>query len=142
MTKKLLWRLKSLPTTDELRDLVKDGILTKEEAREVLFSQEDEKERDVKSLETEIKFLREVVAKLSQNSTQIVETIEKVYVPYKRYPWYEPYQMWCGVGTSTGFASTITGGNVLSAMTAGGTSSFTTNASNTIPKSFDQIKTF
>lgn len=98
MTKKekLVWRLSKLPSSDEVRELVKDKIITQEEAREILFSQQDEVDRDVKSLESEVKFLRELVEKLSQNDrVRIVETVEKVYVPYKRYDWYKPYESWC-----------------------------------------------
>ena len=57
MTKKIVWRLSKLPTADELRELVKDKIITQEEAREILFNLETEEERDKKSLESEIKFL-------------------------------------------------------------------------------------
>jgi hypothetical protein len=50
MTTKLVWRLGKLPSPDEVRELVKDKIITQEEAREILFSQEDEIARDEKSL--------------------------------------------------------------------------------------------
>lgn len=101
MTKKLVWRLGKLPSPDEVRELVKDKIITQEEAREILFSSETEEERDKKSLESEIKFLRELVEKLSRNRTQIVETIREVESPWRRYPWYEPYIVWCSNGGDT-----------------------------------------
>ena len=79
MTTKLKWRLSSLPTPDEVRALVIDEVITKDEAREILFSSETEQERDKKSLEAEIKFLRELVEKLSnQQSTKIIETIKYI----------------------------------------------------------------
>jgi hypothetical protein len=99
MTKKLIWRLKEQPSTESLRELVKDKILTNDEAREILFSSQEETERDVKSLEAEIKFLRELVEKLSQNRSQIVEVIKEVRTPYYQYQWYQPYTTWCGSGT-------------------------------------------
>lgn len=95
MKKKLTWRLGKLPTPDEVRELVKDKIITQDEARGILFSHESETERDEKSLEAEIKFLRELVQKLSNSKTTIVETIREVEVPYKRYNWYEPYKWYC-----------------------------------------------
>jgi hypothetical protein len=95
MTKKLKWRLSKLPTAEELRGLVNDKILTQDEAREILFTQEEETERDKESLESEIKFLRELVEKLSKNRTEIVETIRYVQPIYETYPWYKPYQVWC-----------------------------------------------
>ena len=95
MTKILKWRLSKLPSVEDLRYLVEDKVITKEEAREVLFSQEDEVTREKKDLESEIKFLRELVQKLSNNRSQIiVETIREIEVPYKRYRWYNPYEVW------------------------------------------------
>lgn len=94
MTKKLIWRLKESPTPESLRDLVKDKILTHEEAREILLSSETKEDRDKKSLESEIKFLRELIEKLS-NRDRIVEVIKEVQVPYRRYEWHNPYITWC-----------------------------------------------
>ena len=65
---KLNWRLSKLPTPDEVRELVKDKVITQDEAREILFSQETEEERDKNSLESEIKFLRELVDKLAKGN--------------------------------------------------------------------------
>ena len=48
MKKKILWRLGNLPTPEEIRGLVSDGLLTKDEAREILFSEKDETKRDEK----------------------------------------------------------------------------------------------
>jgi len=114
MTKKLVWRLKEQPTSESLQSLVISGLLTKDEAREVLFNSETEEDRDKKSLESEIKFLRELVEKLSKRS-QIVEVIKEISVPYyQHYPWYEPYQTWC-IATDTinpGTVTMDTGGNV------------------------------
>ena len=81
MTTKIIWRLKEQPTSESLRELVKDSILTKEEAREILFSQETEKEVNEDQLKSEIKFLRELVDKLSNhNNVKIVEVIKEVIV--------------------------------------------------------------
>lgn len=98
--KKLNWRLGKLPTPDEVRELVKDKIITQDEAREILFKEEDETERDIKSLESEIKFLRELVDKLSKNTSTIVETIRYIEKPYIRQPWYQQYEVWCGNTTN------------------------------------------
>ena len=94
---KLVWRLKEQPTSESLRELVKDKILTNEDAREILFSSEIVEERDSESLRNEIKFLRDLVEKLSQNRSQIVEIIKEVRNPiYIRDHWYKPYEVWCG----------------------------------------------
>lgn len=97
MTKKIIWRLKETPTSEHLRELVKDGILSKDEAREILFSEVEPSERSVESLKEEIKFLRDLVMKLSHsNNTTIIETIREVQKPYIRWEWWHPYQYWCG----------------------------------------------
>jgi len=109
MKKKLIWRLKEQPTSESLQGLVNHGILTKEEAREILFSSETEEDRDKKGLESEIKFLRELVEKLSKSRSEIVTTIREVQVPYRRWGWYYPYNVWCGNEyTTDGGSGTLT----------------------------------
>ena len=106
--KKIVWRLKESPSTDKLSQLVKDGILTKDEAREILFSSEEQTERDVKSLEAEIKFLRELVDKLAKRS-EIMREIEVIRPIYIREPWIKPYITWCGNSTITLDSGNLTG---------------------------------
>lgn len=119
MTKRIIWRLGKLPSPDEVRDLVKDKIITQEEAREILFNSEDEIDRDKKGLESEIKFLRQLVEKLSSNQARVVEIIKTIEKPYYHSGWYQPYNQWCyatagtsgSVGTSVGGSSyTLTTG--------------------------------
>lgn len=101
MKKKVLrWRLGNLPTAQDVDRLFMDGIIDKEEAREILFTQEEKEDRDKKSLKEEIKFLRDLVERLSdrQETIKIIETIKE---PYDPKPWYKPYEIWCGSGTST-----------------------------------------
>lgn len=96
MKKRLKWRLSKLPTVEELQSLVKDKIITQDEAREILFTNEEVEVMDDESLKAEIKFLRELVGKLSNNSqTAIIEKIEVIRNPYIQYPWYNPYLIWC-----------------------------------------------
>jgi len=99
MTKKFMaWRLPKLPTGDEISNLVKEKVITPEEARQMLFSSEEKTDRDVKSLEEEIKFLRELVEKLAQSS-EIVKMVKDYYPVYiEKYPWYEPYYTWSHSG--------------------------------------------
>ena len=150
MTTKLKWRLSSLPTPDEVRALVIDEVITKDEAREILFSSETEQERDKKSLEAEIKFLRELVEKLSnQQSTKIIETIKYIESPYRRWDWYKPYEIWCSstpamlsnITTSTGnfkLNAISTNSNVAGSNLA----MYNTTASFEKPELFTKIKTF
>ena len=96
MKKRIVWRLKEQPSAEMLRELVKDGILSKDEAREILFNSETVEERDTKSLEEEIKFLRKLVEELSRsNRTTIIETIKEVEKPWRKWDFYKPYETWC-----------------------------------------------
>lgn len=103
--KKLVWRLTKLPTTEELRELVKDKIISQEEAREILFSEQET--RDEESLKSEIKFLRELVDKISDKQT-VIKQIGYIQQPYYNYDWYKPYTTWCDAGNTT---LTVTGTN-------------------------------
>jgi hypothetical protein len=140
MTKRIVWRLPSRPTSEEVRGLLKDGILSKDEAREILFNLEDSEERDKKSLEAEIKFLRELVTNLSSRQT-IVETIREVHKPYQNYPWYQPYQTWCSSGSTLTSGSNTASAMYLNTATATGSStiSFTGNVAD---EPFSGVKTF
>lgn len=105
MTKKIIWRLKEQPTSEMLRELVKDNILTKEEAREILFNLEEQTDRDVESLKSEVKFLRELVEKLA-NAQKVVEIIREIEKSYHPYPWWNPYWTW--TQTTSNYNATTT----------------------------------
>lgn len=95
MTKNnLKWRLKELPTGDEIAQLVAQEVITKEEARELLFS---DSKANTEELQARIKFLEELVEKL----TDKIGTPTTIYYPqrYERYPWW----------TSTGYYLTSGG---------------------------------
>lgn len=148
MTKELSWRLKMLPTVDEVAALVEKGIISKDEAKKLLFTEKDEKDRDVKSLEEEIIFLRKLVEKLSNSqTTTIIEKIREVEVPYIKRGWYRPYDVWCKADNTlntTGYTLTANSGSgTLMAMTDGASGS-TTLAYNTANDAgeFSKIRTF
>lgn len=101
MTTKTKWRLAKLPTPDELRGLVADKIITNEEAREILISQQDDEDRDVESLKSEIQFLRSLVKQLS-SVNQIVTVVKESAPSYQKYPWYGPYYSWCSTVDTSG----------------------------------------
>ena len=138
MTKKLNWRLSKLPDSHEVIALIANKIITQEEAREILFSLETTEDRDKKSLESEIKFLRELVDKLSSKInhgyTTVIETIREVEKPWRKYPWYEPYVWW---STTSGInANSFTTTNNLNSGISSSTVTLDTN------KAFSSIKTF
>lgn len=151
-TTKTKWRLSELPTPSELTELVTAGILTKEEAREILISLETDEERDKKSLQGEIKFLRELVEKLSSNRrADIIREIQVIEKPYYRQPWFQPYYSYVNaVGSATMTASTTAGGSnnliVSGTGSSSGTNALYSSTSGTLqasaPTSFSAIKTF
>lgn len=99
-TKTLKWRLDSRPTVEELLQLVEKEIISKEDAKQILVSEES---RDLKSMQDEIKFLREMVEKLSNSQhSRIVEIIREVEKPYQKRPWYQPYDIWCSATNDSG----------------------------------------
>lgn len=108
--KKLIWRLSRLPDALELQALVKDGIMTKEEAREILFKHEDDKEPKSEELKSEIEFLRKLVESLSKGNLNRVTEYIYTY-PNPNHPWYQPYYGWCSTAGVTS--------NAINYMTAG-----------------------
>jgi len=135
---KLVWRLGNLPSVEELRDLVRDKIISQDESRQILFNLETIEDRDTKSLQSEIKFLRELVERLSIGRSQIVTVIKEIEVPYQRYPWYPSYAGWCTTtaGSTGGNLTLASYGNEVSSR---GTSIVSGDVTLT---SFSDIKTF
>ena len=76
----LVWRLKEQPTTESLRQLVKDEILSKEEARTILFSKENSNDK-MNALKEQIKFLEGVIKNLSTNRGMTWINNYPVYTP-------------------------------------------------------------
>lgn len=86
---KLKWRLGTLPTPTELRELVNDDILSKDEAHQILISLEAEE--DVKSLKSEINFLRDLVEKLATRTSYTTIWPSITTTPYRGYDWFQKY---------------------------------------------------
>ena len=123
--KNLKWRLTDLPTGGEIADLVAQEVITKEEAREILFSTPSDKDNsDTKALKAEINFLRELVEKLASKTNyypQVWQTINTK--PYVGYPWYLGYSnTFSGTGYYNAVGTTSTAG-ILSATSQGVTTS-------------------
>ena len=117
MTKKieLVWRLKNRPTVNEITDLKRDELITKEEARDLLFnSDQKDSEIEVKALKEQIKFLQDTVDKLINklNSTGSPWVFQHTYTPYY------PTRYWSTATTGTA----INAGNL--SMSTGGTVSY------------------
>lgn len=122
-----------LPTPDEVLKLVNDKLITKDEAREILFNEEEvkvyENGRNIESLESEIKFLKEVIEKLGDR-TKIIETIRYIEKPYNTYSWIQPYMVYCGTSNGVYTAS----GNGMTAVS--------NNLKDQVQCSFSAIQTY
>lgn len=131
MTKKIIWRLSEKPSTESLQKLVSSGILTKDEARTILFNETDESERSVESYQQEIKFLRDIIEALSKKD-KVVEIIKEYHdiYPYLTYRWYQPYYGWTTWGNATTNVCLDTSTNI------GGTGTYTST------QNFSDISTF
>lgn len=102
MTKKLNWRLSELPTGSEVAELVKQEVITKEEARQILFSEKEEKltsERE-ENYKKQIAFLEDLVKDLSKRQTTVIrEPFISTIVGRYRPSW--PNTVWCSTGGTT-----------------------------------------
>lgn len=126
--KKLVWKLKDLPTGDELASLVEQKVLTPAEAREIILSEEKVDSNALKAKEEEIKFLRDLVDTLARRHngwTTIYHEYERLT---PRYPvWYGAYQpLMQTYGKTFGPTVTLTSGST------GIASGTMTNAINTV----------
>lgn len=65
MKKRLNWKLKQLPTGSEVAELVKQKIITAEEARQILFNDGLSDDDTILELKRQIDFLEGLVKKLS-----------------------------------------------------------------------------
>lgn len=113
MTKKeLVWRLKEKPTVREVSELMTQGIITKDEARDILFNERNEKDQadDAEALKKQIKFLEGLVQELSKN--QHLTTIP-VYIDRYIERWKPFGPIWTystGAVTGTTLTGSVSGG--------------------------------
>lgn len=149
MTNTLKWRLGKLPTSEEVRALVIDKLITKDEAREILFNQDENNPKSdslsIDSLKEEIKFLRSLVQSMSNRITT-VEHIRYVQAPYYNQPWFTPYSAYCSAtnGGGGGGSVTTTAGNSIGYFATSNALYYADGltAPSTDGINFDEIKTF
>lgn len=97
--KKLVWRLATRPTTDEVIKLLDAKILTKDEAREILVEEKDDKKLSSdteKDLKDELALLRKLVFKLADmNIVGVYPYILKEIQVLPSSPWVQPWVTYC-----------------------------------------------
>ena len=86
--KKNIWRLSTQPTVDEITTLLDKGVITKDEAKDMLFRNEEDIPKDqLKEIKDELKLLRELVlARISQKEVEIIHHHQHDYWPQQ--VWY------------------------------------------------------
>jgi hypothetical protein len=80
---KLKWRLSEKPTSENVRMLKQDGLISTEEARQILFSEEKSLSKDeaVKALEEQVEFLKNVIDKIASKPANVVWGYINTYTP-------------------------------------------------------------
>ena len=87
--KKLVWKFKDLPSAEAVSSLVKEKVITPEEARSILFREEVKRSDEVEALQEMVKTLSEMVKDLMSRSQSVtlVPYTKVVTVP-RRYETY------------------------------------------------------
>lgn len=133
--KNLSWNLPELPTGGELAELVDTGVISKEEAREIMFGAAESDKEVIKTLQEQIEFLQDLVKELSKNRPTYIPTITREI--HTTRPYYEKY--WgnthkllgsTGYTVSTGTTTNLASGKMQNAVYA--TSGSLTNGTPTV----------
>lgn len=86
--KSLKWRLSERPSVDNITDLVDAGIISKEEARQIILDTVEVDPITLEDLQSEVKLLRKLVLEIAERHPQtIVKIIEK---EVKKQDWWTP----------------------------------------------------
>lgn len=132
-----------LPDAHEVSLLLDKGVLTKDEAREILFSLETEEDRDKQSLQEEIKFLRQLVKNLSSSPSQIIQYINKPNSLWEQKPWYSNYTSWANNSSlNTNTLYSTAGSSTMTVDHTGLSGTLYTISSSVDEPDFTAIKTF
>lgn len=119
--KKLVWKMKELPTADSIGKLVDTKVITPEEARSILFKEEIKQSDEVEALKEMVNALKEMVKDLlsRQNNVQLVPYTKVIEVPARIRPYFDRH--WTN-GSSGG---TLNGYVNTTSTTGGGTTTYT-----------------
>lgn len=90
--KRLVWKLKDKPSAEGVAMLVEHGVLSKEEAREIILREVTEDTDEVKALKEMVETLQEMVRDLlSRPNIQLVPYTKVIEVPRRLTPYWERY---------------------------------------------------
>lgn len=118
----LKWRLKGAPTLEDVTTMLDKGIISKDEARQILFSELD-KDGVNKAKDEQIEFLKDIIDRLSKQPPQVVWNYIQKFTP--SYGWgygtyTSPVILCSSVGALANNAST-SGNTVTYTMSTAGT---------------------
>lgn len=100
--KNLTWKLNELPNAGELADLVDSGVITKEEARDIMFGNPESDKDKIEALEKLVEFLQGLVKDLTKNKQTFVPYERTVYVDRTIRPYFERYYLSTSKALGTG----------------------------------------
>jgi hypothetical protein len=115
---KLKWRLTSAPTLDDVKVMLESGIIDKSEAKQILFS-EVNRDGQVKALEEQVDFLKDIIDRLSKQPPQQVWTYVNSYQPARQWQnigigYSSPVVLCKSVGSLASNSTTGTSGTTIS----------------------------
>lgn len=104
--KKLTWKLKELPTADSIGRLVDTGVITPQEARDILFKEEEKQSDEVEALKEMVNTLQEMVKDLMNRDQRVnfAPYTRVIEVPRRHEPYWE--KVWCDTSGTTLTATT------------------------------------
>ena len=111
MTKtKLNWRLTDLPTAGEVAELVDSEVITKEEARDILFNEKEATStKEVEALKEQIKFMDNLLTGLIQGMNRgKTYNLNQTFVPVN------PVRYWFPTISMQAYGSLNSGTNIVS----------------------------
>jgi hypothetical protein len=102
--KELVWRLGTLPTISELKELIDSGVINNMEARDILFKEKEEPKKaapsELDDIKRELELLRELILANTQPRIAYPIIIKQDHTITTR-PWFNQYATYCSSTTPT-----------------------------------------
>lgn len=89
--KNLTWKLSELPSAGEIASLVDSEVITKEEARDIMFGNPESDKEKLEALEKLVDFLQGLIKDLTKNKVAIMPYERTVYIDRHIRPYWDRY---------------------------------------------------
>lgn len=108
--KQLVWKLSEKPSGHVVAELVAQGVITKDEARSILFREEVKESDEIIALKEMVNALKEMVKDLlsRQNNVTLVPYTKVIEVPTRIKPYFDRYWTNSSGTTLGGYVDTTT----------------------------------